>query len=98
MSRANVEGFYRFVEGNEQIQEQLKAAGDKDNFLQLAVDLGQQNGYTFTTQGVEEYLSEMAMQVPDGELSEEQLEAVAGGRARGFTFCVTKSKCWGSVC
>jgi predicted ribosomally synthesized peptide with nif11-like leader len=98
MSRANVEGFYRFVEGNEQIQSQLKAAGDKDKFLELAVQLGQQNGYNFNAETVEEYLASLAQQIPDGELSEEQLEAVAGGRAKGFTFCLTKSKCWGSIC
>jgi predicted ribosomally synthesized peptide with nif11-like leader len=98
MSRANVEGFYRFVEGNEQIQSQLKAAGSKDKFLEMAVQLGQENGYTFNAETVEEYLASLAQEAPDAELSEEQLEAVAGGRAKGFTFCVTKSKCWGSVC
>ncbi|PSB57661.1 Nif11-like leader peptide family natural product precursor [Chamaesiphon polymorphus CCALA 037] len=97
MSRANVEGFYRFVEGNEQIQSQLKAAGSKEKFLEMAVQIGQENGYTFNAETVEEYLAS-TQQVPDAELSEEQLEAVAGGRAKGFTFCVTKSKCWGSVC
>lgn len=97
MSQANVEKFYELVQNNEQLQEQLKAAGNKESFLDLAVQLGQENGYTFTSQDVDALLNQKS-QEGASELSDAELASVAGGEAEGFTFCITKSECWSSIC
>ena len=48
----------------------------------MAVEQGQRHGYTFTTEEVAQAIA--ATQLPDGnaELSDHQLEAVAGGNSK----------------
>lgn len=94
MSQENVQQFYDMVSNNSEMQERLKTAGSKENFFNMAVQLGQENGYTFTSQEVESFLN----QRNQSELSDRELESVAGGEASGFTFCITKSDCWSSIC
>lgn len=97
MSQENVQQFYEMIQNNEQMQQQLGAIEDRETFLNRVVQLGQENGSTFTSQEVEAFLKQKG-QEQSSELSDRELESVAGGQATGFTFCVTKSKCWGSVC
>jgi predicted ribosomally synthesized peptide with nif11-like leader len=102
MSQNNVIKFYReVVESNEQLQEQLGAAEDGPTFLDLAVRLGQERGYTFTGEDVEAFMNS---QRGEAELSEEELEAVAGGRRRcnantRVTICLGVTRyCWIATC
>jgi len=98
---SNLEQFYTFVQTNQQLQEQLGAAKDRESFNELAVQLGQENGYTFSVNDVDAFLNQKS-QEENAELSNEELEAVAGGKpCPGIisTICVQTSECWpGSLC
>jgi len=98
---SNLEQFYTFVQNNQQLQDQLGAAKDKESFNELAVQLGQENGYTFSVKDVDAFLNQKS-QEENAELSNEELEAVAGGKecpGALSTVCVLTSKCWpGSLC
>lgn len=99
MSQENVQQFYATVQNNEQLQQQLGAAQSKEAFKEKAVQLGQENGYTFTADEVDAFLNQSGQQ--QGELSEGELEAVAGGgKCPGplTTVCVLITDCWGSLC
>lgn len=80
-----VEQFYQEVVSNDSaVQERLKAATDLSSLAQLSVELGAEKGYNFTAEEVEAVLNQeiatAKSQMSTGEeLSEEQLEAVAGG-------------------
>lgn len=60
-----------------QLLEQFKAVSSSDDFASLAVQLGNQMGYRFTVEEIQAALAEQ--QVAFGELSDAQLDAVAGG-------------------
>lgn len=97
MSQANVEQFYKLVQNNEQLQEQLKAAVNKESFIELAVKLGQENGYTFTGQDIEAFLNQKSQEGAE-ELSDLELESVAGGQAKGDDWRPFSNKDWGCTC
>ena len=97
---SNLEQFYSFVQTNQQLQEQLGAAKDRESFNELAVQLGQENGYTFSAQDVDAFINQKS-QEENAELSNEELEAVAGGKPCPgplTTVCGLTSECWGSFC
>lgn len=62
MSKASLEQFYQQVLQDPKLQEQLRAAPDKQSIIKLAVNLGQQNGYSFTAQDVEAAIEEVTQQ------------------------------------
>ena len=85
MSIANVNQFYQVAMQDPDLRQQFHTASasksDQD-ILQMAVEQGQKHGYSFTTEEVAQAIA--ATQLPaetDGniELSDQQLEAVAGG-------------------
>jgi predicted ribosomally synthesized peptide with nif11-like leader len=97
---SNLEQFYTFVQNNQELQEQLGATEDRESFNELAVQLGQKNGYTFTVKDVDTFINQKT-QEENAELSDQELEAVAGGKECPgplTTICVIRSKCWGSAC
>ena len=61
------------------MQERLKSAESESSFLELAVDLGEQKGYGFSAEEVKEAIVAAQSAETDFEMSDEQLEAVAGG-------------------
>jgi predicted ribosomally synthesized peptide with nif11-like leader len=103
MSKANLEQFYIMVQNSEELQQQLGAIQDSQIFNETAARLGQENGYSFTADEVDAFLNEKKEQT-NAELSDRELEAVAGGKGRScpldtrVTFCVFVSSCWGSKC
>ena len=104
MSVENVEKFYtEAVQSNVQLKEQLNGAETPDSFVQQTVQLGQENGYTFTSKDVVAFLSQKKTEASSG-LSDQDLEAVAGGKGGSCPFgtklttCFTVSGCWESVC
>jgi predicted ribosomally synthesized peptide with nif11-like leader len=98
---SNLEQFYTFVQTNQQLQEQLGAAKDRESFNELAVQLGQENGYTFSVKDVDAFLNQKS-QEENAELSAEELEAVAGGTecpGAATTICIKTGECWtNSLC
>lgn len=97
MSQENLEQFYNFVQNNQQLQQQLGAAQNNESFNELAVRLGQENGYIFTAEEAKAFINQKN-QESEPELSDTELAAVAGGQAKGFTVCVATQKCWASLC
>ncbi len=58
------------------LQSQLKSAPDAQSFVATAVRLGREHGYTFTADDV---VARLGRPASDVELSDKELEAVAGG-------------------
>jgi predicted ribosomally synthesized peptide with nif11-like leader len=105
---SNLEQFYNLVQNSQELQEQLGAVENEESFNEMAVRLGQENGYTFTAEDVKAFLTQKKEEA-NPELSEQELEAVAGGSSKydsdtpcpgntKFTICIGKSGCIGSFC
>lgn len=56
MSRENLERFQEIILNNTVLQERLKATPDKDSFVRLACQMGEESGYNFTAEEVEEVI------------------------------------------
>ncbi|MCA1991903.1 MAG: Nif11-like leader peptide family natural product precursor [Coleofasciculus sp. S288] len=86
MSTENVEKFFfQDVENDSALQASLKAASDSGSFAQQAVQLGQEKGYSFTAEEVEAVMTAIETYSDEEELSERELESVAGGGfSQGF--------------
>ena len=84
MSQPDVERFYEIARNSEELQAMLGAAEDRDSFVETAVRLGQENGCNFTLDEANEFLN---TKKGDAELSEQELEAVAGGRRGRLRLC-----------
>ena len=78
MSEEQLKAFLEKVKGDTSLQEKLKAAGSADGVLAVAKEAG------FS-------ISADAIQKAKAELSDEQLEAVAGGKGQILWTVV----CWG---
>lgn len=79
MSKANLEQFYQEVLKDQGLQERLRTATDRDSTAALAVELGKEKGYSFTTDEVQAHIDEWTASRPQQELNDEMLEAIAGG-------------------
>ncbi len=78
MSKEAIEGMIQAAGNDPDLQHQLDTAG---GFAQV-VEIGAQKGYQFTEAEVQAMVRERGIPIEeseDGELSEEALEAVAGG-------------------
>ena len=73
MSTESVRQFFSVVSSDSALKEKLASATDSVNFVQIAED----SGYSFTLEDLQAYIAQHL----NDELSEEQLEAVAGGGA-----------------
>lgn len=51
-----VEQFHKLVLRDQLLKERLKSAVDRPSFVHLAVQLGQEHGYSFTHRDVEVYV------------------------------------------
>ena len=78
---ASFNEFQNEVMKNSALQEQFKTvvATSPESLGELAVKLGAERGYSFTTSEVEQTLAAQNAASEAGELSDEELEAVAGG-------------------
>uniref|UniRef100_B8HM25 Nif11 domain-containing protein n=1 Tax=Cyanothece sp. (strain PCC 7425 / ATCC 29141) TaxID=395961 RepID=B8HM25_CYAP4 len=74
-----LEQFRQQVLQNPALAEQFKAAQSPDEFANLAVQLGQQMGYNFTAEEVKAAIAQQSSSSEPIELSDVQLERVAGG-------------------
>ena len=83
MSVESVQSFLTAVSEQQELQTQLTAALDAENDRQAVTDLAQSNGYDFTPeelwQEVQARQNAVKQRQRSGELSDEELEAVAGG-------------------
>ncbi len=58
MSRESIQQFIQAIMQNPALQEQLEAAPDQQSMVNLAVRLGEENGYSFTADEVTALLEE----------------------------------------
>lgn len=87
--KKSLEQFFQTASQDQQLQEKLKAAPNREAYISSVVGLGKEKGYSFTIDEVATALEVAAKKAGEnGEetsvLSEEQLNAVAGGSIGGF--------------
>lgn len=86
MSIESVNLFFQEVSQDSSLQQEiLQSAIDGERLVNKVVELGQEKSYSFTSAEVSEWMESMAAQTASlsGELSEEELEAVAGAGVAG---------------
>jgi predicted ribosomally synthesized peptide with nif11-like leader len=81
MSKVNLERFLELASQDAQMKSRLKLAPNQSAFVELLVGLGKQKGFDFTAADVKGALAGVAS--PSAELSDAELEAVAGGSGDG---------------
>lgn len=74
----SLEQFKQQVLQDPTLSEQFKMASSPEEFVNLAVQLGQQLGYNFTAADVQASLAEQSS-TSSVELSDAQLEVISGG-------------------
>ena len=77
MSKVNLERFLELASQDAQMKSRLKSAPNQAAFVEVLVGLGKQKGFEFSAADVKGALASVAS--PSAELSEVELEAVAGG-------------------
>ncbi|MEM1371795.1 MAG: Nif11 family protein [Pseudomonadota bacterium] len=81
MARANVERFCEILESDEGLRNRLfEASESQEHFVERAVEMAGEHGIVFTKEDVISFIEEQTSTKPDGELSDMQLEEVAGGK------------------
>jgi hypothetical protein len=80
MSQAHVEKFYDILSNDAALLESLVAGTESsDEFLTRAVAAGKKQGLDFTVDEVSAYQVTRQADMADGELTDKELEGVAGG-------------------
>ncbi|KQM70233.1 Nif11 family protein [Xylophilus sp. Leaf220] len=84
MSQAHIEEFYSKVSSDPaQINELLNGASGPDEFIDRAVAKAKSQGYDISRPEAEAWINKQKEVAASGELSDVQLEAVAGGKSSG---------------
>ncbi|HAA33511.1 MAG TPA: Nif11-like leader peptide family natural product precursor [Cyanobacteria bacterium UBA8553] len=78
----SVNQFYQEVMQEPALLQQFQAVRDRESLVNLAVEVAQQKGYSFTVDEVKQALTAQSSAGEAQELSDQQLEAVAGGREK----------------
>jgi predicted ribosomally synthesized peptide with nif11-like leader len=86
LSLQNIEAFYKQALKNPHLLRGLETATDGPSFGRIAVDLGKAAGFEFTPDEAQSWVSEKFTGRADGELVDEELEAVAGGKGSPVSF------------
>ncbi len=68
--------FGKMVAADETLQNRLRTASSPDAFVAAVVSIGKQKGFDFAP---DEVRARLAAPAPAGEMSDEQLDRVAGG-------------------
>ncbi|NJS09142.1 MAG: Nif11-like leader peptide family natural product precursor [Microcoleus sp. CSU_2_2] len=82
MSVESVNQFYQQLMQEPALRQQFQAALDRESLVNLAVEVGQQKGYKFTAEEVKQALTAQSVISEAEELSDQQLETVAGGSGK----------------
>ncbi len=96
MSMTSVQEFLTKVSEDPTLQEQIAKAMESDNDRQAVTDLARSQGFEFTatelSQEIENREAAIKQQAEAGELSEDELESVAGGATPTLITTVAASK------
>jgi predicted ribosomally synthesized peptide with nif11-like leader len=93
MSQAHAQKYYELVAKDPALLESLaEGTNSSDEFLARVVAAAKQQGLEFTVEEAKTYLESAGNEKADGELSDQQLEAVAGGKFKlpGIPKCTLK--------
>jgi predicted ribosomally synthesized peptide with nif11-like leader len=93
MSIENAQKFRSVVAGSPALAKQILAAKNRDEFLAAAVKLGAENGLQFTTEEAVQVMDAAEQATKGGELSDSQLEGVAGGKGKGGPMTIEDTVC-----
>ena len=83
MSRESLKAFQKVVDEKPELRDKLQAQTNKAKFIDLAVELGRQQGHNFTAQEVQDFID--GPESPTRSLSDEQLQASVG-RPEKYTY------------
>ena len=88
MSKDKVKAFLVKLSGDSELQGKLRnAMGDREEYLNRAVELGSAMGLEFTAHDFRDVVKDLLPTADsDGELSDEELENVAGGFDQPLSF------------
>lgn len=82
MSQAQLDKFIGLVSNDPSVlQEASKGVEEADLFVRNVVDYAKEHGYDFTADEAKGWIGDQAGQRAGGELSDAQLEMVAGGKS-----------------
>ena len=86
MSVAHAQKYYDLVSKDTALLESLSAGTQSaDDFIARVVADAKKSGLEFSAEEAKQYLDEQSAKKADGELSDQQLEAVAGGKGVSMT-------------
>ena len=92
MSEDQLKAFLEKVKGDTSLQEKLKAASDAD----AVVSIAKEEGFSISIDDIKAQLLELSDEAGDVELSDEELEGVAGGVCvDGWNVRLEKADWWG---
>ena len=80
-AQENLTKFYEAVVQDPNLQQQIFTTPDQASLVSTALKLGKEKGYDFTEQEVEDWLTVSTHQSSSDELSDEDLELIAGGKS-----------------
>ena len=86
MSKANLEQLRQEVAQDSALQERLNQAPDNESLIAVLTEIGKEKEYSFTRQEIVDYIDSSQQ-----EISEKQLEAIAGGAAKADDINII---CW----
>ena len=86
MSKTNVQLFFEIARSDQDLQNKIKTllTEKKEQSLENLVTLGSEVGYEFSKEDLLQVVKETAAKMNQGELDDDQLEAVAGGDTPGW--------------
>jgi predicted ribosomally synthesized peptide with nif11-like leader len=82
MSVESVNQLYQEIMQELALLQQFIAASNRESLGNIAMEVRQQNGYSFTAEEVKQAVAAQSAASEAGELSDRQLESVAGGKGR----------------
>lgn len=80
MSTSSLENFSSVIISDPTLRDRLASAPDLNSATEIALQIAQEKGYNFSVEEVKAKLEEIYRANQSGELSDEILESVAGGK------------------
>ncbi len=79
MTTDQIEQFQQQIAQDQTLQARIAAINTRDDLIRLVLEIGKEQGYTFTDDEVQHLVDELSGGEAVEELTEDELESVAGG-------------------
>ncbi len=93
MSIENAQKFRSVVASSPELANQILAAKNREEFLAISTRLGKENGLPFTSEEAVQVMDAAEKAALGGELTDAQLEGVAGGKKRNGPMTIEDTVC-----